>query len=79
VGVTRARQRLTISGCAERKRFGEVNKTTKSRFLEELPEEGVISFDRTDGSAGEEDHGKAREAALEKLAGLFDFSGSSDE
>lgn len=37
VGITRAKQHLTLSYAAKRKQFGEVIDTTFSRFLDELP------------------------------------------
>ena len=37
VGITRAQRTLTLSLAAKRKQFGEINNTTPSRFLEELP------------------------------------------
>ncbi len=42
VGITRARQSLVISYCQHRKRFGDLVACEPSRFLDELPEEGVI-------------------------------------
>jgi len=38
VGITRAMERLFITACAERKRFGESFSVELSRFLDELPE-----------------------------------------
>jgi ATP-dependent DNA helicase Rep len=38
VGLTRARQKLTLSYCSHRKRRGELEIRTASRFLSELPE-----------------------------------------
>jgi ATP-dependent DNA helicase Rep len=39
VGITRARQELTLSYCSHRKRYGELVRCQPSRFLHELPEE----------------------------------------
>lgn len=39
VGITRARHRLTLSGCATRRRGGEAVPRQPSRFLRELPPE----------------------------------------
>ncbi|MES9970183.1 MAG: DNA helicase Rep [Candidatus Thiodiazotropha sp.] len=39
VGITRARQSLTLTYAAKRKRFGEMVPCEPSRFLQELPEE----------------------------------------
>lgn len=41
VGITRARQYLTITGAATRKQFGEKQNCSPSRFIEELPEEHI--------------------------------------
>lgn len=37
VGITRAQQSLTLTYAKERKRYGETQSTTPSRFLDELP------------------------------------------
>ena len=42
VGITRAQRQLTLSLTSQRKTYGETSKTIPSRFLDELPEEGVI-------------------------------------
>jgi ATP-dependent DNA helicase Rep len=41
VGITRAKQQLTITYAKKRKQFGEFLETTPSRFLDELPDEHV--------------------------------------
>ncbi len=41
VGITRARQSLTMTYASKRKRFGELIRCEPSRFLEELPEEDI--------------------------------------
>jgi ATP-dependent DNA helicase Rep len=41
VGITRARQTLTLTLAATRKQFGEKHETTPSRFLDEMPAEDV--------------------------------------
>ncbi|MBV1931581.1 MAG: UvrD-helicase domain-containing protein [Porticoccaceae bacterium] len=41
VGITRARQTLTLTLAARRKQFGETFQTTPSRFLEEIPADDV--------------------------------------
>lgn len=41
VGITRAQKTLTITLAAKRKQYGEVNDTSISRFMEELPEEEI--------------------------------------
>ena len=41
VGITRAKQNLTITYAKRRKQFGELIEATPSRFLDELPEENI--------------------------------------
>lgn len=41
VGITRAKQNLTVTYAKRRKQFGELIETTPSRFLDELPEEYI--------------------------------------
>lgn len=41
VGITRAEKNITLHYCTHRKRFGEVETTTPSRFLDELPPEDL--------------------------------------
>ncbi|HBD12365.1 MAG TPA: ATP-dependent DNA helicase Rep, partial [Porticoccaceae bacterium] len=41
VGITRARRTLTLTLAAKRKQFGEVLKTSPSRFIDELPAEDI--------------------------------------
>ena len=41
VGITRARQTLTLTLAAKRKQFGEIFQTTPSRFLDELPAQDI--------------------------------------
>ena len=41
VGITRAQRTCTFSYCTYRKRYGEVEETSPSRFLSELPEEDL--------------------------------------
>ncbi len=41
VAVTRAREQLTISYTQNRTRYGKIIPMTRSRFLEELPEDSV--------------------------------------
>lgn len=38
VGITRAKELLTLSWCAQTKRYGEVHRNQPSRFLHELPQ-----------------------------------------
>ncbi len=45
VGITRARQHLTLTRCARRKRYGTVEERVPSRFLAEIPEELINEED----------------------------------
>lgn len=42
VGITRARQNLTLTYASKRKQYGEIIDCTPSRFLDELPKEDLI-------------------------------------
>lgn len=42
VGITRARQNLTLTLASKRKQYGEVIECTPSRFLDELPAEDLV-------------------------------------
>jgi superfamily I DNA/RNA helicase len=41
VGITRAREHLTITRCVQRKKYGKLQDRVPSRFLEEIPPEFV--------------------------------------
>jgi len=76
VGITRARERLTMTRAAERLRRGKPEPRTPSRFLEDLPEELVDKIDLTSGRAAPEStqevqKGKAKNffAAMDSLLG----------
>jgi len=75
VGITRAQVKLTISHCTHRRKRGDSVRCAPGRFLDELPDEGIIRLDRTRGEEGED--GVAREVAMERLASLF--GGEGDE
>lgn len=47
VGITRAKQRLTISYCISRRRGGNTSVTMPSRFLKEMPQKDLQHFDFT--------------------------------
>lgn len=70
VGLTRARESLTLSFARHRKRYGEKVNCEPSRFLDELPEELV----EWRGEDAERDHERSRERAtthLDKLREMF--------
>ncbi len=66
VGVTRARQKLDITYCRQRKRYGEWESCKVSRFLHELPEDN-ITWHKTGEAPSKE---VMRENTSKTLAGL---------
>ncbi len=68
VGITRARQNLTMSYAAKRRQFGETVDCEPSRFIEELPQQDLVF----QGSA-EQDESASTQRAYETLAGLKDL------
>lgn len=67
VGVTRARQRLTLSYARTRRRYGKLEECQPSRFLEELPREDL----QMEGSAETTTDRAAGRATLASLKGLL--------
>lgn len=65
VGITRARRTLTLSFCAKRKQYGEMQSCEPSRFLSELPDDDII-WEGRDAPDPEQSKHRARET----LAGL---------
>ena len=66
VGITRARETLTLTLAARRKQFGEIFQTTPSRFLEEIPEEDV----EREGFGEELSEEVKKEKGLQSLSAL---------
>ncbi|CAH0991790.1 ATP-dependent DNA helicase Rep [Sinobacterium norvegicum] len=64
VGITRAKQTLTMTWCTKRKQFGEVIDCIPSRFLDELPQEDVV------WEGGESDPEANRKKGKETMASL---------
>ncbi len=71
VGITRARESLSLSYANRRRRYGEDLEVTPSRFLEELPEEDVYWAGRT-----AVDPETRRENGRGHLAGLRNLLGA---
>jgi ATP-dependent DNA helicase Rep len=69
VGITRARQSLTLTYAAKRKRYGEMVPCEPSRFLQELPEEDLNWEGRNSQLSKEEkqERGSAHLANLKSL------------
>ena len=70
VGITRARQTLTMTMAARRKLFGEIAETTPSRFIDELPQEDLEKEGMGQPSDPEVARQKGRDS-LDALKGLF--------
>ena len=71
VGITRARLSLTCSYAKRRKRYGEMLRCSPSRFLEELPADGIYWYGR-DEQRDNARHDQARELALAELQALLE-------
>jgi len=71
VGITRAREQLSMTYCAKRKQFGELIDCAPSRFLDELPMED-IHWEGRDGEADPEQNQQRGQETLRGLKGLFD-------
>jgi len=62
VGITRARHRLTLSGCATRSQRGETVSRQRSRFLRDIPDELIeVRSGARDTSLTEEDRQELRQ------------------
>jgi ATP-dependent DNA helicase Rep len=70
VGITRARKTLTLSFCAKRKQYGEMQSCEPSRFLDEIPADDVI-WEGRDAPDPEQVKTRARET-IAGLRNLFD-------
>ncbi len=71
VGITRAQQSLNISYAGKRVRFGEAQRCEPSRFLEELPQEGIYWYGR-DQDRDVLRHEQARDDQLSNLRALLE-------
>ncbi len=71
VGITRAKRSLTLTMAAKRKQFGEVQATTPSRFIDELPEDEIEKEGFGEPSSPEKNASKGADT-LNNLLGLFD-------
>ncbi len=71
VGITRARQTLTMTLAARRKQFGEIFETSPSRFLEELPGDDV-EREGFGEALSEEAKKQKGQQSLSALKSLFD-------
>ena len=69
VGITRARQTLTMTMASKRKQFGEIINTTPSRFLDELPQDDLER--EGFGDSNPEVAKEKGQQSLDALKGLF--------
>ncbi|GGK63434.1 DNA helicase Rep [Amphritea balenae] len=70
VGITRAKETLTLTLARQRRQFGELNDCQPSRFLDELPEEDLVFEGR--GEVCETTNRARGNATLNGLRGLLD-------
>jgi ATP-dependent DNA helicase Rep len=75
VGITRARQTLTLSFAETRRRAGEVVNAEPSRFLKELPAEDVC-WEQTRLAPDPQDANKRATAHLDGLRALLRDGGA---
>ncbi|GAA5176843.1 MULTISPECIES: DNA helicase Rep [Halomonadaceae] len=71
VGITRARQTLTLTLARQRKTYGELMDCTPSRFLDELPADDL----EWEGRADKEDPDKKQARGKDAIAGLRSLLG----
>lgn len=72
VGITRAKQELTLTMAGKRKQYGEEFETTPSRFLEELPQEDLTWEGKPGSEKTKEEKQALGRAHLANLKNLFD-------
>jgi len=70
VGITRAKQNLTMTYAAKRKQFGEIIDCTPSRFLDEMPPED-LDWEGKDGDVSVEQNRVQGQATLASLSALL--------
>ena len=69
VGITRARQSLTLTYAGKRRQFGEIIDTTHSRFLDELPTEHLDWYGDSNDPAQKQQNAEQAIANLKDLLG----------
>ncbi|MGA9421314.1 MAG: UvrD-helicase domain-containing protein [Rhodanobacteraceae bacterium] len=70
VGITRAREQLTLSFAARKRRYGEVHSNRPSRFLAELPDED-LHWSGRDAAQDEAHRKQLASSHLARLASLL--------
>ncbi len=76
VGVTRARRKLFLSYASKRVRYGKEEKRVRSRFLDEMGDEGVEIVDATSDAPATQEFGRAMLADLKARFGRKAEGGS---
>ncbi len=71
VGITRAKETLTLSWCRSRSRYGREEACTPSRFLKELPEDDVRHSGQNPGNQSAEDKQRAARPHLDAIKALL--------
>jgi len=70
VGITRAKQNLTLTYAAKRKRYGEIVFCTPSRFIAELPSDNIEYIDKNSSkNTINKQHGNIHLASIYKTLG----------
>ncbi|SSY80429.1 UvrD-helicase domain-containing protein [Alysiella crassa] len=64
VGITRAKQQLTMTYCKKRKRAGAWQYPEPSRFFDEMPSDDVVQSGRGQGAAVSQEQGRKNSQAL---------------
>jgi len=74
VGITRARQTLTLSYADKRKKYAEVITCEPSRFLKELPQEDLIHEGQQQAPATAEERVARGKSYIDSLRGMLNDS-----
>ena len=70
VGITRAKELLTLSWCAQTKRYGDIHRNQPSRFLHELPQ-ADLHWQGKDPEADKEVTRETAESHMAKIAAML--------
>ena len=70
VGITRAQRTMTLTLAGKRKQYGDINETTPSRFIDELPQEDIVFEGFTPATA--EQVKATGEQTISSLLNMFD-------
>jgi ATP-dependent DNA helicase Rep len=70
VGITRAKELLTLSWCAQTRRYGEIHRNQPSRFLHELPQDD-LHWHGKDPEADKEVIRETAESHMARIAAML--------